>query len=221
MLPYEARRSFSWDDLTVWQVRAVREAHAAISQVGDIAPLEMRTIAKQAVATVEREFRDKEIRDRIIRSTKLPDELNENGRKQAGDAIAAALAKLPVGTPKDRLEAARDEALGPFHAAIERYREEQAQRDREEQRRRQEANARLAADFRAGLLASYVRDYLRELDERGAIRFKGLTERWEFADKLEKEIRPKLMERLLQDPDTSDTDLRKRIEKLVNSRLGL
>jgi hypothetical protein len=66
-----------------------------------------------------------------------------------------------------------------------------------------------------------VRDYLRELDERGAIRFKGLTERWEFADKLEKEIRPKLMERLLQDPDTSDTDLRKRIEKLVNSRLGL
>lgn len=220
MLPYEARRSSSWDDLTVWQVRAVREAHAAISQLDDIAALEMRTIAKQAVATVEREFRDKEIRDRIIRFARLPVELNENGRKQAGEAIAAALAKLPVGTPKDRLEAACDEALGPFHAAIERYREELAQRDRQEQRTRQEASARLAADFRAGLLTSYVPDYLRELEERGAIRFKSLADRWNLAEKLEKEIRPKLVERILQEPGVPDVEMHKRIEKFVDARIG-
>ncbi len=145
-LPYEIK-GWPWRP-SEWDIRAREAAAKAIGELrsGATSP-EMRTVGIQAVKGVVAQYeaqktaqQDAEMRQDVIRWASLPTGLTDEGKEMARAAIAEALAKLPPGTPRRKLEQARDEALAPFRAAVERYEREQAQRVAEE-RRKQEDHA--------------------------------------------------------------------------------
>jgi excisionase family DNA binding protein len=150
LLPYEARGSYG--ELSDWQVHAVRSVAAAIGELPDDATIEeIRAAAKQAVARVAAEFHeskaaqeDAQMRERIIQWARLP-ELSDDGRELARTAIADAMAELPQGTPRHKLEQARDAVLSALNVAIAQRRQElanEAAREQEERTRRQNEECR-------------------------------------------------------------------------------
>jgi hypothetical protein len=64
------------------------------------------------------------MRQDVIRWTSLPDALTDKGKELATQAIAEAIGKLPQGTPRQKLERARDEALAQIQERIEALVEE-------------------------------------------------------------------------------------------------
>jgi hypothetical protein len=118
--------------LSEWQLKALRAAGAAIGKMRDGAPLaEIRAVGKQAVEPITGEFEahqaaqtDIEWRDWITRWTRLPDGLTEPAKELATTAIREALAKLPLGTPRPKLDEAVEAALEPFRLAVAQLRAE-------------------------------------------------------------------------------------------------
>jgi hypothetical protein len=151
----DARRSlpsqmigYSWKP-TTWEAQARAAAAKALENVRpDASYQEMCSVAHAAVQPVMVSFRaheaavaDQELRQRVIQSTSWPRELTEHGRELASKAISDAIAKLPQGTPCLKLEAARDEALKPFHKAIaEAHAEQRAQQEAQARRQQDLAN---------------------------------------------------------------------------------
>jgi hypothetical protein len=150
MLPSAARRRFTWDDLTPWQIRAVRVAAGVIEELRDDVPIEeMCAAAKQAVASVTAEYEaqqaaeaDAELRRSVISSIWLPAELSDHGRILATQAITTALEQLPQGTPRAALREAADRALEPFQKAIAEARAVQRAEQEAEERRRRDQSTR-------------------------------------------------------------------------------
>ena len=145
-LPFDAK-GWSWNP-TTWEIRAKAAAREAVLALGDSAgAAEMKIAAERAVRNIAMEFEahtaaeaDKELRERLVRWASLPAGLTDHGTELARQAIADALVKLPQGTPQLRLEAARDQALAPFHEAVAEARRRQAEQEaraREEQRHKQ------------------------------------------------------------------------------------
>ena len=159
MLPYAARESCG--ELTEWQVRAVRQAGSAIGGLRDGASVEeIRYAAKQAVAGVTAEFQaqqaaadDRRMRDQIVCWTALGMlslNLSAHGREQAEQVVAAALAELPPGTPREELEQARDRALAPFRAAVAQCQEEERRKTQSEWRKVEQQLTALAGSNHNG-----------------------------------------------------------------------
>jgi hypothetical protein len=131
--------------------------------------------------------------------------------------IAEALAKLPQGTHRRKLEQAREEALQPFHAAIAQVQEQAREKEEEAQRKREETRKVSDAEYRAGWRLSHGFDYLGRLKDK--VEFDGFQDRWDTAEKLKEKIRPLRVKELLQKPDMTDAQIQKRIETLVEEHL--
>jgi hypothetical protein len=143
-LPAAARGS--WSELSDWQVRALRAAGKAISQLRADAPIEeVRAVGKRAVEPVTREFQalqaakaDADLREHLVRWVILPAGLPEQDKETAIQAVRQALVALPQGRPRPRLERAVEEGATPYRAAVA---ELQAQAEAERQRNRRDAEA--------------------------------------------------------------------------------
>jgi len=132
MLPYEARRRFTWENLTDYQIRAMRAAGALIIELtkarGEDVPLEeIRTVATQAAQAIGREFREQQIRDRVSRDWQLRG-LTHEEEKLAKTAVSEAIAQLPSGRDESEIKATRDAALLPFLQTVAQR--QTAERDR-------------------------------------------------------------------------------------------
>jgi excisionase family DNA binding protein len=119
-LPYAAN---------AWEQQARESAREAVERLGMDAP--MRKVQETAAEAVERVAErysatkaaeaDADERRRLVQWLPLElREFNEQGRRLALEAVGQAFAKLPVGTPREKLIEARDAALAPFHEALSR-----------------------------------------------------------------------------------------------------
>lgn len=126
-------RYLPWDAKNIgqpsqWQIKATQNARQVIRQLDKDASLaEIDAAARRAVELVAKEYEarkaageDAEMRQRVIRWTSLPSGLTDQGRELATQAIAEAIATMPLGTPRHKLEQVRDEALAPFKQAVAR-----------------------------------------------------------------------------------------------------
>src|SRR5260370_1624291 len=130
---------------TAWQVRATQLARAAIEALPDSVELrEIEAAAKDAVDQVSEEYRDVELR-RSVRESARPWplwlDLSEAGKQSAQEAIDKALATMPLGTSKSKLEAACKKALEPLE-------DEVAQRQAQKQDRAIRESVLALAPFR-------------------------------------------------------------------------
>jgi hypothetical protein len=131
-LPYAA---------SAWKQQARESAREAVERLRMDAP--MRKVQETAAEAVDRVAErhsatkaaeaDADERRRLVQWLPLElHEFNEQGRRLALEAVGQAFAKLPVGTPREKLIAARDAALAPFRVALEQNREQQRLRAEEE-----------------------------------------------------------------------------------------
>ena len=108
-LPYTAK---SYYKPTEWQTTATQLARQAVRQLGDDATMpEVQAAAVEAVDKIGAVFTDAKMRDEIMRWASLPWSLTDGEKESARQAIREAMAKLPMGTPRSQLEAARDHAI--------------------------------------------------------------------------------------------------------------
>jgi excisionase family DNA binding protein len=141
-LPWEFRDSPQVRNAAVdaaWQAMLALLARNIRAGMGDL-----RTAAAPAVQSVLNAFRHEHRCQKLLDDRwwlRLPDGTAEE-QSQAKAAVATALRESPA-TASDRdLEAVRDAALAPFHAAIANARAEQRARARAEARRIHERNYR-------------------------------------------------------------------------------
>jgi len=196
-------------------VLACRSAGDGAGEHQDAPVAEIEVAARRAVEQVASEFEahraaeaDKNLREQLIEWSWVPGADLEETRR----AVREALAKLPPGTPRKKLEEARDAALAAFKAAV-------AQREDAERRRKEEKRKLAAVEFRLSFRLPRVSDYLRQLEQWSDIEFDSYTDRRQTAEKLEQKIRPILLRELVEKPEMSDKKIHRRIEKLVDAHL--
>jgi excisionase family DNA binding protein len=137
----DARRSLPWEmkaivTATTWEIQARQTAARALANLGAEASYdEMRTVAREAVKPVIAAYEackaaqaNAELRQNVIRNVRLPAELDEDAREAAIQAVTEVLAQLPQGTPRHKLEQARENALRPFYDAVAKRREAEARK---------------------------------------------------------------------------------------------
>ena len=115
----------------VWKARMYQAAGAAVGRLRNGATLnEVKIAASEGVATVVQEFEHQGACKQMVESvwTKLSGDTVEE-REHAKVVVRKALAQLPVGTSKAKMERTCENALEPIRAGIA-AREDQATRDR-------------------------------------------------------------------------------------------
>jgi len=125
-LPY-GMTGYSWNP-NEWEIRAKQAAAEAIDNLRDDASAEeIQAVAKSAMKRVVTEFEaqkeakdDSERRRRVVQSATFPWGTTEEMKARLRQAIEAAMAELPVGSPRWSLERARDGAIQRFQLGIER-----------------------------------------------------------------------------------------------------
>ena len=78
---------------------------------------------------------------------------------------------------------------------------------------------RALAESRVSALLSTVDGYLGQLEASGELEFEGADDRANVTRKLKDRIRQTMLNQVLDRPDLSDTQLRRRIERLVDRYL--
>jgi hypothetical protein len=147
----------------------------------------------------------------------------------AEEALTAALAKSPVGTPRRTLEQVRDHVASRVQKQVsERQQKDQQERSRQEEirkrqeeaesRKRAEASKLCDAERRVDYRLSHVDDSPCELEHD--IKFDSVAERLEIGKKLQERIRPILIQQLLRTPEISDEKIHQRIDVLVDRYIG-
>jgi hypothetical protein len=192
-------KSWSNELPTDWELRAIRAARDAIGQLRNDAMFqEMRAAATAAGREVARQCEDCERRRTIVESVFLrtPREL-ENARR----AVKAALDSLTVGTSQREMEKARDIALAPFQAAEEA------------------ARVQAQATSQADLYLLHVDSYLAKIgaDPDSEWDLGNSSDRGQLAQELKTEIRPILIQAILEEPLNLD-EAYTFIESLVDRR---
>ena len=173
-LPVQAR---SWSSTpNEWDARAMRAAASAIVQLGDEAPLaEIRATAVEAGNKVRAEYEawkanedHRQACEQMVRWVCDGDDVRE--------AVRQALERLSVGTPRAKMESARDAALAPFRAAT-----------------------KAAGD--ADLYLLHVANHIHKLgnEETGEWELGDWFERHRLAEKLKGKLRPVLIQKLLEE----------------------
>ncbi|HVS87095.1 MAG TPA: hypothetical protein VHF01_02610 [Candidatus Acidoferrum sp.] len=178
-LPVRVR---SWSNTpNEWNSRAMCAAADAIAQLDDEAPLaKIRAAAVEAGNKVRAEYEAwKAGEDHCQACEQMVQWLFDGD--DAREAVRQALEELPVGATRAKMENARDAALAPFRAA-----------------------AKAAADTDRYL--QHVSDYIEELgnEETGEWDLGDLFERYRLAEKLRAKLRPRLIQKLLE--ETLDVD---------------
>ena len=178
-LPLEVR---SWGSTpTEWEARVMRAASDAIAQLGSETSLaEVRATAVAAGNKVCAEYGTwKAAEDHHKACEQMAQWTFESD--DARDAVRQALEKLPVGSPRAKMEHARDAALAPFRAT-----------------------KKAATD--ANLYLLHVSGYIEKLgdEETGEWDLGDWSERHRLAEKLKAKLRPVLIQKLLK--ETLDAD---------------
>jgi len=210
-LPIEARGTST--EPSAWQIRAKRAACDAMDKKGEAyeswkeLPIsELRDVARRAVQPIVTEFECVQNYERILKSVvweiwgATPEE-NEAAKNKVGKALGT----IPIGPSYREMERIRDAALQPFKAAI-------AKRQREEKRGREIEST---VSYRLG----HVFNYLGQLEQEGELKFTWFFDRSQTAKKLEERIRPILVNEMRKKQATSDEDIERRIEQLVDQNL--
>ena len=114
-LPIEVR---SWYGTpTEWEACVMCAATDAIAQIGNEAPLaEIRAAAAVASRKICAEYEARKADEDHRRACEQMAQGALEG-DEAREAVRQALEKLPVGSPRAKMESARDAALAPFRAA--------------------------------------------------------------------------------------------------------
>ncbi len=190
VLPWAARNSSS---PTSWESRAKEGAAASIRKLSaDCAFTEKLRVGSAAVQQVTTEFQDHELRKTILNCANLWDVAPEE-REDAQAAIRRKLESLPAGTSALAMQTAREQSLVPF---------------RESKKRRQ----------KIGLALAHIRPYLGQLRQDGEVEFGTESDVWNFARRVESQIRRSLEQELLND-EMSDRELSEFVEELVDEAL--
>ncbi len=215
-LPWDLNHRSEWAAL---KQRALEASVAAIGKLpADATSSEMEEVASLAVQPMAREYAHWQNCENLARWITLPGgtvEENQQGRQ----AVSEALARLPVGTSQKELEKAKEAALEPFRAAIQRRKADAQEREDKARRASEKAQQRAGVERRADWrLSFHLGEYLRELGE-DEIEFDDAVDRWEMERDLTKRIRPMLLSEVLEEPDMSDQDIDELIEELVEEHV--
>lgn len=184
-----------------WDLRAIRVAREAIAQSGNDATFaEMRSTAIGAGRQIANEYEHQEQCKRIVECIYLPQTPNEQER--ARQTVMRALEKLPVASGRYDMERVRDEVLAPFKAADESVR------------------ARSQATAQADLCLLHVDSYLERIaaDRNSKWESGSYLERYQLAQQLKKEIRPMLIQAILEEP-LALAETHTFVESLVDRRI--
>ena len=173
-LPYELRGY--WKP-TQWEVRAREEAATAIGRLPPDAPYEAkRAAAIQAAKGVVAQYEaqqaakaDAEMRQSVIHCTLLPDGLTDEVQDIAIRAIAEELAKLPPGTPRQKLEQLREKVLEPLRAAVVQQQQALAQQAAEERQKQEDRAVRESIVAWAPLLLPWELPVEQKQEARAAV----------------------------------------------------
>lgn len=189
-LPWGAKNPFS---PTVWQLRAKEAAAAAVRKLSSDSTYDEKLCsARAAVLQITTEFEHSELKKRLL-ETYLWD-ISDEDRDDAKEAISKRLDSMPIGTPPDAMERARNLALVPFQEA-------NRTRDRVEQS------------------LAHIQKYVERLQRAGETDFESPRDVWHFARGLERQVRSALAEEL-QNNDLNDDELFEFIEELVDEALA-
>jgi excisionase family DNA binding protein len=200
--------------------RATEAAATSIAKLSvDATRSEMEQAAWLAVQPVAREYAHWQSCRNLASWITLPGGTSEEN-EQAGQAVREALVRLPVGASLQELQRAKDAALEPFRAAIQRR--EAAAQECEEQDRRERERARQRADVEGRVdqrLSYHLWKYIRELKAEGEIEFDRHSGRSELESDLKGRIRGKLLAESLATPAMSDHEIDDRIDALVDEHI--
>jgi hypothetical protein len=194
-LPVHVR---SWSSTpNEWDARAMRAAADAIAQLGEDPPLvKIRAAAVESGNKVRAEYEAWKAGENHRQACEEMVKWVFDG-DDAREAVRQALAKLPVGTTRAKMENARDAALAPFRAA-----------------------ARAASD--ADRYLQHVGSHIEELgnEETGEWDLGDYSERYSLATKFKARLRPLLIQKLIE--ETLDIDeAHKFIEEWLDRELEL
>jgi excisionase family DNA binding protein len=181
-----------------WETRAIRAAADAIKQVRpDGTFAEIRAAATEAGRRVRADYERQKAKEEHRQACEQMVACVLRG-EDARAAVRKAIERLPVGASHSEMAMARDAALAPFGAAAE-------------------------AEQTADRYLEHVREYAEELgnEETGEWDLGGLLERAKLAEKLAKEIRPRLIRELVAEPAMDEEEARGLIEKWIDGDLGL
>jgi hypothetical protein len=180
-----------------WEAHAMSAAADAIAQLGDDPPLaKIRASAVEAANKVRAEYEawkagedHRQACERIVRWVSDGDD--------ASEAVRQALAKLPVGATRAKMENTRDAALVPFRAAT-----------------------KAATDADRHL--QHVTNRIEELgnEETGEWELGDCSERYHLAAKLKAKLRPLLIQKLLEEK-LDVQEAHEFIEEWLDQELGL
>ncbi|MDP3000211.1 MAG: helix-turn-helix domain-containing protein [Bryobacterales bacterium] len=216
-LPYAARGTRT--ELSIWQVRSIEAADAAMRGLrADASIEELRCVAKAAAGKIVAEFGHIQTCEKLVSDLRAQiqgataDEL-EAAQKE----VRTALAGLPLTASQHDRERARDGAIAGLRqriAARAAGREAEQARIAAEEARQSEARLKLT-----NLLSLVYEDIGDKLVFEG---FRdGFFDRWNSAEKLERKIRPLLLQELLHDADLSAAQIGKRVSALVDAHLDV
>jgi len=178
-----------------WDARAMHAATGAIAQLGDVAPLaEIRGAAVEAGNKVRAEYEAWKAGEDHRHACEQMVQWVFDGN-DAREAVRQALEKLPVGATGARMERARDAALAPFRAA-----------------------KKAAVD--ADRYLQHVANYIEKLgnEETGDWELGNWSERYDLAAKLKAELRPVLIQKLVEEPLDVD-EAQEFIEEWIDQEL--
>jgi excisionase family DNA binding protein len=201
-LAWEARMRPEFSQL---KLRAIEAASDAVSRCRSEATAEeMRLAAEQAISPVVREYEHHQVCQRLLEWIHLPGATRED-LEQAKATIQRAFSSFPVGTPRKKLEQAKQSVLDKF--AVRIAQREKAQRlEAEDQELRQDAERKARAYL--GHVERYLSKEYRFDDGPSAMR--------EEARHLRDVILRTLVEDLMDEPDMSGEDIQNRIEELID-----
>jgi hypothetical protein len=137
----------------------------------------------------------------------FPFGFTEQERQSATAEAKKAIDQLPRGSSRQQLEQARDIVVKRFADAHNRQ---------EDQTRRQRA-AEARADSFADVSSVY--HVVVEMERRGDIDAAEFNENWALSQRLAKRIRPVVVGKLLAQPELSDADIKRHVERLVDRNL--
>ncbi|MBZ5644561.1 MAG: helix-turn-helix domain-containing protein [Acidobacteriia bacterium] len=194
-LPYLAR---GFSEPSEWELRAIRTASEDISRLRSDATIgEIRAASITAGRRIASEYLHQGEVRRIVESVFLSQPLADQER--ARHSVKEAIDRLPIGSTRSQMEQTREGVLAPYKAA--------------EEAASVQAQASRQADF-------YLLHVNSCLEKIALSRNLGdFSRRQQLAKELKEEIRPILVEEILEEPLSLD-EAQTFIASLVNRRLA-
>jgi hypothetical protein len=193
-------KSWSNSPPSEWELRAMSTAREAIAELrNDATYEEMQAVAIAGGRQVAQQYQDWNTKRAIVDGVFLR---TPGQQEKARHAVRAVLDRLPAGANRAEMERTRDEVLAPFKAAEE------------------SARAQTQAASQTDFYLAHVDSYLTKIDSdpHSKWEFGSFSERNRLAQELKEEIRPIVIQEILEEPFSLD-EAHAFIESLVDRRL--